>query len=160
MPDFTEILSKKAVEAERPPPRPTGTYLAQVSGFPKQKEQTIQGEDRKILSFAIRIIAPHGDDVDLDQLNAPGQGDISSWPPFTRDIWDVDQPNGEYALRQFLTKTLGIDEGEGKSARSFGEMLADANGKQLLVTLKHNPYTDKSTGEMVIGTQIGSTAKV
>jgi hypothetical protein len=66
MVDFTEILGKKAADVEKPKPKPTGTYLAQVQGMPKQKTPVVQGEERKILSFNLKMLSPRGDDVDLD----------------------------------------------------------------------------------------------
>lgn len=155
MVDFTEILGKKAAEVEKPRPKPTGTYLAQVNGMPKQKTPVVQGEERKILSFAIKVLSPRGDDVDMDALADPKVGDVATWPTFNKDIW-IDTPEGEHALRQFLQNTLGIEPGK----KSLGEMAAESPGRQLLVTLKHRPYTDKNTNEAEIATDIGATAAV
>jgi hypothetical protein len=154
MPDFTSILGKKAVDVEKPKPKPTGTYLATISGMPKQKTIAVQGEDRAILSFSCKLTAPHSD-VDEEALADPKIGEVSSWPPFNRDIW-IDTPEGEFALRQFLTNTLGIEPGK----MTLGQMAAQAPGRQLLVTLKHRPYTDKNTNEAEIATEIGATAAV
>lgn len=154
MADFTSILSKKAESVEKPKPKPTGTYLAVVSGMPKQKTPTVNGEERAILSFSCKIMAPQSD-VDQDDLNDPKVGDISSWMPFNKDIW-VDTPEGEFALRKFLTDVLGIEAGD----KSLGEMAAESPGKQLLVTLKHRPFTDKNTNEAEIATDIGAVAAV
>jgi hypothetical protein len=155
MVDFTEILGKKAAEVEKPRPKPTGTYLAAVQGMPKQKTAMVQGEERKILSFSIKVMAPRGDDVDQEELADPKVGEISAWPSFNKDIW-IDTPEGEHALRMFLQNTLAIEPGK----KSLGEMAAEAPGKQLLVTLKHRPYTDKNTNEAEIATDIGATAAV
>jgi hypothetical protein len=155
MVDFTDILGKKAAEVEKPRPKPTGTYLASIQGMPKQKKVMVQGEERAILSFSCKIMAPRGEDVDLDELADPKVGDISTWPTYNKDIW-IDTPEGEYALGQFLENVLGIEPAK----KSLGEMAAESPGKQLLVTLKHRPYTDKNTNEAEIATEIGGTAKV
>lgn len=154
MPNFSDILGKKAAEVEKPRPKPTGTYLGSVQGLPKQKTVMVQGEERAILSFNVKLQAPQAD-VDMEVLNDPKVGDIATWPSFNRDIW-IDTPEGEFALRQFLTNTLGIEPGK----KSLGEMCAESPGLQLLVTLKHRPYTDKNTNEAEIATEIGATAKV
>jgi hypothetical protein len=39
-------------------------------------------------------------------------------------------------------------------------MLAEAPGKEVLVTLKHRIYTDKASNEPAIAVDVGSTAKV
>jgi len=153
--DFTEILGKKAADIEKPKPKPTGTYLSVIQGMPKQKTVMVQGEERKILSFGIKILTPRGDDVDMEALDDPKVGAIETWPTFNKDIW-IDTPEGEFALRQFLNNTLGIEPGK----MSLGEMAAASPGKQLLTTLKHRPYTDKNTNEAEIATDIGSTAAV
>jgi hypothetical protein len=80
---------------------------------------------------------------------------IETWPSFAKDIW-IDTPEGEFALRQFLTNTLAIEPGK----KSLGEMCAEAAGRQLLVTLKHRPYTDRNTNEAEIATDVGATAAV
>lgn len=154
MADFTEILGKKATDVEKPRPKPVGTYLAAIHGMPKQKTVAVQGEERKILSFSCKLMAAR-DDVDQDELADPKVGEVTTWPSFNRDIW-IDTPEGEFALRKFLTDTLGIEPGN----KSLGEMVAEAPGKQLLVTLRHRPYTDKNTNEAEIATEIGSTAAV
>jgi hypothetical protein len=38
-------------------------------------------------------------------------------------------------------------------------MCAETPGRQLVITLKHRPYTDKNTNEAEIATDIGATAK-
>lgn len=152
MPNFEEILSKKAAEVEKPKPKPTGSYQAQVMGMPKQKVINVQGEEVPILSFTCKVIAPMKD-VDEDQLAAAG--DLSSWPPFNKDFW-LNGENGVWAATQFLTSTLDIEEGD----KTLGQLCTEAPGKQLVVTLKHRPYQNKDTGDMEIATEIGSTAKL
>lgn len=154
MVDFVDILSKKVDEVEKPKPRPVGTYLASIAGMPKQKKVNVQGEEKPIISFSCKILAPR---EDVDQGDLAEHGDPSAWMPFNRDIW-VDSPEGEWALRQFLQNTLDIDPGPKGKSKSLGEMCAEAPGRQLLITLKHRPFQNKA-GEMEIATEIGATAK-
>lgn len=157
MADFASLLGKKITETEKPKPKPAGTYLAQVVGMPKQKEVQVQGEERLIISFQLKMLTPQAD-VDTTDIGSPGIGEVSTWPSFNKDIW-VDTPEGEYQLQQFLENHLGIEPGPKTDPKSYGEMLAEATGKQLNATLKHRPYIDKSTGEAAIATDVGATAK-
>lgn len=153
--DFTDILSKKPSQIEKPRPKPTGTYISVIQGMPKQKTVTVQGEERKILSFSCKVMAA-ASDVDQELLSE--SGDLSSWMPFNKDIW-IDTPEGEYQLRQFLNNTLAIEAGEGKNEKSLGEQCTEAPGKQLLITLKHRPFMNKEQ-QPEIATEIGATAAV
>lgn len=151
MVDFTSILQKKVEDVEKPKPRPVGTYRGVIQGMFKQKTVKVQGEDRGILSFNVKLQMPH-EDVDTEALSEAG--DISTWPPMNHDIW-VDTPEGEWALRQFLSETLQID-GEGKS---LGEMCAETPGLALNVNIGHRPFVNKA-GQPEIASEIKSTAAV
>lgn len=150
MVDFTSILSRRVEDVEKPKPRPVGTYRGSIQGMYQQKTVKVQGEDRGIISFKVKMQVPH-DDVDQEALSEAGE--ISTWPPMNHDIW-ADTPEGEWQLRQFLTDVLGI-EGEG----SFGEMLAQTPGRQLNATLGHRPFVNKA-GQPEIATEIKSTSAV
>lgn len=153
MPNFSEILSKPVESVEKPKPKPVGTYIGSVVGMPVDRTVKVQGEERGILEFKLKLSSPY-EGVDADQLAA--SGDVSAWPPFQYTIW-YDTPEGEFQLRNFVENTLSIDAAGGKT---FGELIAQAPGKQLLVTLKHRPYQDKNTGEAEIATDVGSVAKL
>lgn len=153
MPNFSEILSKPVESVEKPKPKPVGTYIGSVVGMPVDKTVKVQGEERGILEFKLKISAAY-EGVDADQL--ADVGDVTSWPPFIYSVW-YDTPEGEFQLKNFLTTTLDID---GAGGKSFGELIAQAPGKQLLVTLKHRPYQDKNTREAEIATDVGSVAKL
>lgn len=153
MPDFTDVLGKKAADVEKPVPKPVGSYLASIQGMPKQKKVNAQGEERLIISFSCKAQSPM-EDVDADDLANTKVGEVSAWPSFNRDFW-IDTPEGEYQLREFLTKVLDIEPGD----KTLGEMCAESPGKQLIITLKHRPYTDKNTNEAEIATDIGGVAK-
>lgn len=158
MPNFESVLDKRVTDVEKPKPKPTGTYGAIITGTPEFRTMPNKqgGEDHKIVSFKIKAQYA-GPDVDPDQLADVGS-EVPSWPAFTHDIF-YGTPEGEWALVQFLTNTLGIDPGEGKAAKSVREILAEAPGKQLTIELKHEPYVNRS-GEADIATRIKSTAKI
>lgn len=134
MPDFTDILSKKIEDVTKPPTLPAGTYRAVVQGMPAQNERTVQGEQRKLLTFKVKLQSP-GPDVDSDKIAE--FGDLSSAPPQSIDFW-IDDAGGEFKLRQFLEETLQV------SGKTFGEAIAQSPGKPLNVGVVHEPYIDKS----------------
>ena len=152
--DFTDVLSLKPGEIEKPKPRPIGTYLGAIQKYELRDVDTKNGT-RKIIDFSIKLIAPQ--EVE-DQEALAEQGDIADWYPLQKGIF-YETPEGRYALKQFLVEQCDIDPGEGSSEKSLGEMIAEVPGRQLLVTLKHEPYTSReNTPE--IRTAIASTAKV
>lgn len=157
MVDFAAILGKKATDIEKPLPKPTGTYLGQITGMPEQRTVTVNGEERGILARKVRLIMPLAD-VDQSAIGSKGIGEITSWAPFSYDSW-IDTPEGEFQYREFLVNVLGIDPGTPKNPRSLGEMAAEEAGKQLSVTIIHKPYTNKSTGQPEIAANIGAVAK-
>lgn len=153
MANFSELLNKPAEAVEKPKPKPVGTYQAVIQGPAVDKTVKVQGEDRGLLEFKLKMMAAF-EGVDADQLAEVGE--VSSWPPLTYSIW-YDTPEGEFQLRQFLEVTLAIDS---SGSKTFGELLAQVPGKQLLATLKHRPFVDKNTGQPEIATDIGSVAKI
>lgn len=157
--DFNSVLSMPASAVEKPKPRPPGTYQASVMGQPKQTKRTAQGEEKDIVSFLCKIVAPIQVD---DQEALAGSGDISSWPPFNKDFWFSQPPSPEeiYNFKRFLTDTLGVDPGEGAGEKSLGEMCSESSGKGLVVTLINVPYISKQTQTAEIATNIGATARL
>jgi len=150
MVDFTQILTTKADAVEKPKPRPVGSYLASIVGMPSQKTVQSQGEEKPIISFSCKVMSA-GSDVDQDDLFV--HGEVHTWPPYKKDFW-VDTPEGQYALKRFLTETLDLDP----KGKTMAELLAESPGKQLTIVLKHRPFVNRD-GEAEISTEIGSTAK-
>ena len=153
MADFTSVLSKKADDVVKPPVKPAGVYLAQISGLPSQENPTVQGTERVVLSFPVKLIAAQSG-VDSDALSNPLLGDISSWQAFKKDFW-IDDPQGEFALKNFLTGVLEI----ASAGKTLGEMVAESVGHQFLVTIIHKPFISKTTGEPDIAANLGPVAK-
>ena len=149
MVDFTNVLNKKVEEVEKPKPKPAGTYLAAINGQAQQLTRTVQGNERLILSFSLKLLVPQ---ADVDSSDFADAGDIVSWPSRNHDIW-IDSPEGEWQLRRFLTEVLKIEPGD----KSFGEMIAEAPGLQLHAKIRHRPYTDRD-GQPAIAWEIESVA--
>ena len=61
--------------------------------------------------------------------------------------------------RQWLINVLGIEPGEGKSAKTLGEMTSEAVGKQLLCKVKLDTYVNRE-GQAEMNNKIESTAHV
>jgi hypothetical protein len=149
MANFTDILNKPAEAVEKPKPRPVGTYLSIVNGPHKQKEIN----DKGVIDISFKTMQAQAD-VDQEALAASGGvGNI-----VTKSFWMQDNEGNvtDYALVQFLEHHLGIE----KTGKSIAQMLAEAPGKEVLVTLKHRIYTDKASNEPAIAVDVGSTAKV
>lgn len=153
MADFTSILSKKAAVVEKPKPKPPGNYMATVVGMPKQREVKFpnQEELQLALGFSIRLQAPHSG-VDTDLLSE--HDEVHLWPPFSHDVF-ISGEQGEWNLRRFLEQVLKIEPGD----KSLGEMVTEAPGKQLIVTLINKPYMTKD-GQPEIATNIQGVAAI
>lgn len=149
MANFTDILNKPAESIEKPKPRPPGTYLCIVNGPHKQKEVN----DKPVISVAFKTMQAQ---EDVDQTSLAEAGGVGN--TLVQDYFLVtnDGNDNSYQLLRFLTDHLGID----KVGKSLAQMLAEMPGKQVLVTLKHEIYTDKNTGEPQIAARVAGTAKV
>ncbi len=156
MPDFTQILSKRAVDVEKPPLKPFGTYLAVFVGAFKHKTVVVQGEEKDVVAWTIKLISAK-DDVDQEALANEKLGDIGSWAPFTYEMW-IDGPEGEFKFRTFLEKTACVDPGPPEDSKSLGQMAGEVSGKHCVVTLVPNAWTDKNTGEPMLNAKIGAIA--
>lgn len=131
--NFTSILDKPAELLEAPKPIPVGTYLSIISG-PGAMDKVGQNQT-DIVKYPVKLIQPQ-DDVDVASLNealtlkdgtTKSLGDIKlSWDMFLTEA-------SAFIVRDTLRDVLGIEE-TGKSLR---QMLAEAVGKQMYVTIKH-----------------------
>lgn len=154
---FADILNKKAADTEEPKPTPTGTYVMGIQSLPEQRTVETKDGERAVLRFKCKIVSPTSD-VDQTRLaEAAGEGGIVSLAPLNHDLW-VDTPQGEYALQQFLQNTLGLELGEGRSKKSYSELLAESIGRQLLGTVVHK--MGMRDNKPTIYVNIGSVAHV
>lgn len=153
MPDFNDVLNLRVDQVEKPKARPTGTYMAVVQGLPKHKKVTPKagGDDMDVVTFVLKRTGEVQVDRPEDMEAHPP---VSEWSSMTHDIF-VHTEGGQYALRQFLENTLGMDV----AGKTFKELLAEAGGKQLLVKTKHEPYMTKDN-QPDVAERIESTAHV
>lgn len=145
---FQDILSKQASDVKKPPPYPVGTYLALIEGpgaFGKVgKDQT------DIIDFQAKLLQP-GEDVDQAALaDYAEKAGAQVMGKSTRIRFFITEA-AAWRLKDFLVDTLGIPE-----TGSLGELIPQAAGKQLYVTLKHTVSQD---GQNVFA-EVASTAKV
>lgn len=132
-PNFTSILDKPADSLEAPKPVPVGTYLALISG-PEAYSKVGQNQT-DLVKWPVKLIQPQAD-VDMAALNEA----LSLKDGTTKSLGDIkltyDQFLTEasaFMVRDFLQNVLDIAP-EGKTLR---QMISEALGKQMLVTIKH-----------------------
>lgn len=155
-PNFTSVLDTPMDSIERPKPIPTGVWIGQVVGLPVVREVTTKNGEQQTINVNVKLTSPKQVD-DPDSLTA--YGDIASARPVQRTFWfskPSPTPEELWAFKQFAKNTLGMNT-DGKSLKA---VCAEMQGKQLLVTIGHNTYPDKNTGEMVIGSQVTQTAAI
>lgn len=128
MASFEEILKRPAKEVRPPPAFPVGTYHCLVDGPP---EPGTSASQKNFLRFKFKIISSM-EDVDA---RAAAEAQVVG-KTVTSDQWLTDAAS--YRLVDFLRDDLGIEEGD----KSIEEMIFEAPGKQVLVTLRHEPSQD------------------
>lgn len=151
--NFTSILDKPAELLEAPKPIPVGTYLAIISG-PGVMDK-VGANQTDIVKYPVKLMAPQAD-VDVAALNEA----LSMKDGTTRTLgdikltWDMFLTEASaHIVRDTLRDKLGVDE----AGRTLRQMLAEATGKQMYVSIKHG--LTKGDNPRVFAT-IGDVAKV
>lgn len=147
MSSFQDILNKPAAEIEAPKPLPVGTYLALVDGQPEFNK--IGKNNTDCVEFKLKL-AQAGDDVDQAILLEQLKGKPLSEKSIKHRLFITE--DAVWRLKKFLVEDLGIEEG----TRGLGEMIPEAMGKQVYVTLGHRPSDDGKQIYM----EVKDTAKV
>jgi hypothetical protein len=131
--NFMEILNKPFDDIKPPKPLPVGTYLCLVDGQPDYRRL---GKDQN--GAAIFKFKPIQADADVDQadLLEALEGKALSEVSFQTTFWITEK--ALYRLKDFLNNALGI-EGNG---RQLPEVIPEAAGKQVKVTIGHRPGDD------------------
>lgn len=145
MASFQEILNKPAASVEKPKPYPVGTYICLVDGPFKDREVNQQ----PVIDFMLKPLQPK---EDVDQAALAGMGGLGRPIRHTIFLMSQDGQPTDYNLLRFLEDHLGIEKGD----KTLSQMAAEAPGKQVLATLKHNPSKDGT--EMYAN--VAATAKV
>src|SRR5215471_10603156 len=129
MASFEEIMRRPASEFKPPEAFPVGTYHCLVDGPATPGKSSQKGTD--YIRFKLKILKPYNgvDERAAMELQVVGK---------TLDLDFYITDGASYRLTDFLRDDLGIDLG----TRDFIELIAEAPGKQLLVTLKHELSQD------------------
>ncbi len=146
-----DILKAKPTEVSRPKPLATGTYHCMVKGQPEHGEST--KKKTPFIQFVLQPMAI-GDDVDQSALEeALTKKDGTTTPLADKTIRNTYYitPDAVWRLEQFM-EHLGYAL-DGKM--SLEQMVAESNGRQVLITLKHTMNDDGT-----IYAEVASTAKV
>lgn len=149
MPDFASILNTPAESVEKPKPLPPGTYLSIIQGPHKQREVN----DKPVIDIVYKTAQAQ---EDVDQAELAASGGVGRQISQTFFLTNNEGAENTWPLLSFLENSLGIE----KTGKSLAQMLAEIPGKQVLVTVKHNVYNDKKTGEMAVAANVAGTAKV
>lgn len=131
--NFTSILDKPAELLEAPKPVPVGTYLAIIAG-PGVMDKVGQNQT-DVVKYPVKLMQPQAD-VDVAALNdsltmkdgtTKSLSDIKmSWDMFLTEA-------SAHIVRDTLRDKLGIED----TGRTLRQMIAEAVGKQLYVSIKH-----------------------
>jgi len=153
MPNFSSILDRKASEIEEPKPFPVGTYLVLLQGQPQRGESS--QKKTEFWDFPAKVLQPQGD-VSQSEIEAFGgvQGkDLKGNGGLRYYVTE----ESAYRLKEFLLDHLGISEsGSNGAEKTMREMMAEAPGKQVYVTIAHQPSDDGRR----IYSRVASTARV
>lgn len=152
MSSFQDILNKPSNTIDAPKPLPPGTYLCLVNGQPEFAK--IGRDNTDCVNFALKPVQAQPD-VDQTAL----QEALSSKDGTYRALQDVKinhrmfiTENSVWRLRKFLVDDLAIDEGE----KTLGQLIPEAMGRQVLISLGHRASDDGS----VVYMDVRNTARV
>lgn len=147
MSTFEEILNKPARDILPPQPLPVGTYLGVIE---PQYEIKKAGET-DVIEYKIRLLQAM-DDVDSTAAATFPGGIMGTIRRYT--LWGTNDPSKietvRYYMKKFFVDTLDLNEDF-----ELKQMVPEAVGRQLLVTIHHKPIKDGS--RMV--DEISATAK-
>jgi hypothetical protein len=148
MPDFESILDKPIGSIEAPAPKPVGTFVGVLMGVPEI--QKIGKDEHQVVDFKVKLLSAEAD-VDADQLAAAPP--LNEWPQFQLRRW-ANSEDAIYSLQEWLKNTLDCTEGT-----PIRQALAETAGKQLKVTMKNRPGTNRD-GQPAIFFEVGDTAHI
>lgn len=147
MANFQDILAKPAADIKPPKTIPVGTYLAIVDG---QGQFVKVGKQQTDAWKATYKLIQAQTDVDQAALLEALEGKALSDVKISQN-WFITEA-AVYRLKDFLVESLGIEEG----TKGLGEMIPEAMGKQLYLSIGHRPSED---GKQIFA-EVKSTAKV
>lgn len=151
MASFTDILNKPASAVEAPKPIPPGTYLGIISGQPEFAK--IGKNQTDCVNFKVQLVQAQ-EDVSADDLALAltrADGVSKTLNDIKLNVRQFLTEDSVWRLKSFLVDHLGIDE----AGKTLGQMIPEAMGKQLLLTVKHRASDDGTQ----IFTEVANTAK-
>jgi hypothetical protein len=132
--DFRSLLSTPVESAERPKPRPAGTYTGIIERFQFDKSKQ---KLTPFVRFTVAAVSP-GDGIDQQALQEAGP--IDKWKPH-RDYYLTN--DALYRLRE-LIESCGINP----SGRTFNETIPELKGKPVVMQIVLANSTNETTGEV------------
>ena len=149
---FSDILKTKASEVERPAAMPVGDYVVVVTGQPRQDKSA--KKQTPFVEFTYKVLEAM-ESVDEEQLTewlTNKKGEKKKLTEVTiKDTYYLTE-NSLWRLTDML-KACGLDT---ESDMSLGQLIEEAPGSQLIVTLRHESFQDGSG----VQARVGSVAAV
>lgn len=145
MPDFSNLMNRKAGEAPKPKALPVGTYSGVIKGW--EVVEAPAGKDyTAIIRFQLGLTDWPESVSEEDKLQDMGNGqskpiDLSK-KSLRRDFYD----NGLFRLDEFI-KSCGVEA----NGRSYAEVLPEMVGSR--VNIEVQQYVNQKTSD--IGNQVG-----
>lgn len=140
---FASILDRPSSEIERPKPMPVGEYVCVVQGQPRQDKSA--KKQTEFVEFTLKFLEAL-DTVDEEALNAIG-GIKDKTIKATYYLTE----NSTWRLVDFLDHCEAGDE-----EMSLRQRIAEAPGKQVVATIRHEASQDGTT----VFAKVATTAKV
>lgn len=138
--NFSSLLDRPVESAEKPKPKPPGTYTATVKGFnfgESQKKKT------PFVRFQLANVQPG---ADVDQTLLAQAGDLTKWSP-AEEYYLTD--DSLYRLREMLESCNVKVEG-----RSFKDTIPEVVGMPVQFECYLEQMTNEQTGEVSIFSRI------
>lgn len=130
MTDLSSILSKKAADVKAPVLLPAGLYIAQIEKWSDVREIGVN----KTLGIDCTYLITQPLDVEVPaDCELPRRLRATHWL----------SENSLFRFKEFLTGTLGIEEGQ----KDLAEMIRESAGRMFRVEVTQTAYTAKGKTE-------------
>lgn len=140
MTDLSSILSKKAADVAPPVLLPAGLYIAQIEKWGDVREIGVN----KTPGIDVTYLVTQALDVEVPaECEMPRRMRATHWL----------SENSLFRFKEFLTATLGIEEGQ----KDLAEMIRESNGRMLRLEIVQKAYTKKGASEPEMINDVGNT---
>jgi hypothetical protein len=149
---FSDILKTRSSEVERPSPMPVGEYVCAIQGQPRQDKS--KQKQTPFVEFTYKVLEAM-DSVDTDALDewlTNKKGEKKKLSEVTiKDTYYLTE--GSLWRLTDMLKACGLDtDGD----QSIGQLIEEAPGNQLIVTIRHESSQDGTT----VFARVGGVAAV